>query len=90
MVDLADTKMGEILNKDQSSTRTGTVPRAHKTLSGGRHQLERWNAGHAVRRAIMRRTARQMAQNLLNYLQDVSVNENDYAEEEQNNSVGND
>ena len=26
----------------------------------------------------------------MNYLQDVSDNENDYAEEEQNNSVGND
>ena len=46
----------------------------------------------------MRRTARQMAQNFayapkvvrMNYLQDVSDIENDYAEEEQNNSVGND
>ena len=33
MVDLAGTKMGEILNKDPTSTRTGTVSRAHKTLS---------------------------------------------------------
>ena len=41
MVDLAGTKMGEVLNKDPSSTRTGTVARAHRTLSGGRHRLER-------------------------------------------------
>ena len=41
MVDLAGTKMGEVLNKDAGSTRTGTVARTHRTLSGGRHRLER-------------------------------------------------
>ena len=97
MVDLAGTKIGEVLNKDPSSTKTGTVVRAHRTLSGGRHQLERWNSGHAVRRATTRRTARQNGPKFafapkmvrMNYLQDVSEN-NDYAEEEQNNDVGND
>ena len=32
---------GGILNKDPSSTRTGTVACAHRTLSGDRHRLER-------------------------------------------------
>ena len=40
-VDLADTKIGEILNKDPGSTRTGIVARAHKILSGDRHRLGR-------------------------------------------------
>ena len=40
-LDLADTKMGENLNKGPGSIRTGTVARTHRILSGNRHQSAR-------------------------------------------------
>ena len=65
MADLVDIRMGEILNRVRSSIRTETVSRAHRTLSGDKHPLRKSNAEHAAKRAIMRRTARLMARNLL-------------------------
>ena len=70
--------MEENLNKGPDSIRTGTVVRAHRILSGNRRKTNGPKFAFAPK--VIR----------MNYLQDISDQENDYSEGEQNNSVGND